>query len=228
MALSKSPYGPQRSRRRDPVIDRKAHKALLREVSKLIHQPVDSLAVRLTVLARLKLDALEAQLIAGDPTVTVADITTLQETFDPYVPKRGIAVELHVVETQDTQTCPACQHKFDLATVRRTLEESQHAAREREALEMAHKKAVSERHGSVSTPAENNAPAGSPAPTNVGPIDGEKRAADLRAKARMSNDDTEPSPVQTPRPNVAPLIGSDSRSISQFQRDVDAAYRGHL
>jgi hypothetical protein len=77
------------------------HKALLREVAALINQPVDSLAVRLTALARLKLDSLEAQLLAGDSSVTVADITTLQETFDKYVPKRTINVEIEIIRPSD-------------------------------------------------------------------------------------------------------------------------------
>jgi hypothetical protein len=154
------------------------HKALLKEVGALIQQSPDSLATRLTALARSKLDALEAQLLAGDPGVTIQDITTLQETFDKYVPKPTTHLVLSVVETADVQTCPGCKHKYELATVRRTLEESQRAAREREAQELASKKAVSTRPGAVEATSPENAPAATPAPANVVPIDGEKRAAD--------------------------------------------------
>jgi hypothetical protein len=71
---------------------------------KLIGQPADSLAVRLVALARLKMDALEVQLLAGDPTVSLADIATLQETFDKYVPKPKIEVKLTIVEPADKAT----------------------------------------------------------------------------------------------------------------------------
>jgi hypothetical protein len=138
-------------------------------------------------------------------------------------------LDLHVVETLEVQTCPHCNTKYELATVRRTLEESQRAARERDALETAHRKAVSASQGAGATPAGNSSPAGSPeaqrGPQNVIAIDPEKRAADLRSKARMSNDDTEPPPVQAPRINYAGA-GTDGESISQFNRRVDAAYRG--
>jgi hypothetical protein len=67
---------------------------LLRDVGKLIGQPADSIAVRLVALARLKMDATEAQLLSGDPAVTVQDITALEEVFAKYVPKPGMNLKV--------------------------------------------------------------------------------------------------------------------------------------
>lgn len=93
--------------------DRKSrHRALLRDVARLISQPADSLAVRLVALARLKMDATEAALLSGDPTVTIGDITALEEVFAKYVPKAPLAVQVTYVHP--TTKCPQCQHEFNL------------------------------------------------------------------------------------------------------------------
>jgi hypothetical protein len=58
-------------------------------------------------------------------------------------------------------------------------------------------------------------------------LDKAERSAQLRQQARVSNN-IDPGP---PPANVSPCIGSpfsgggDNRSISQFMRDIDNAYR---
>jgi hypothetical protein len=64
---------------------------------------------------------------------------------------------------------------------------------------------------------------------NVVPIDKAERSAQLRQQARISNN-TDPGPARIPSPCIgSPFLGGggDNRSISQFQRDIDNAYRGY-
>jgi hypothetical protein len=56
-------------------------------------------------------------------------------------------------------------------------------------------------------------------------LDKEERAAQLRAAARISNG-VDPGPPRLHTPNIgSPISAGDNRSISQFQRDCDSAYR---
>jgi hypothetical protein len=224
--------------------DRKArHKALLRDVAKLINQPADSLAVRLVALARLRMDVVEAQLLSGDSSVTVADITALQEIFAAHVPKPKMQINVRFVEPADAAEagsgaidgvavcrrcswtpagndrwpeCPACGWRcgHDIAGPHTPL--------------IAGIPAPASKADSLSSP--QSSPATATAPGNVIPMNAEQRAeqaVERRAAARISNN-IDPGPPRTASPCIgSPFVGGggDSRSISQFQRDVDAAYK---
>jgi hypothetical protein len=59
-------------------------------------------------------------------------------------------------------------------------------------------------------------------------LDGEQRKAELRAAAGVSNGVDPGSPRAPAAPNIGPFASGDNRSVSQFMRDVDNAYRGQL
>jgi hypothetical protein len=210
-----------------------AHKALLRDVAELIGQPVDSLAVRFVALARLKLDATEAQLLSGDTSVSIQDVNALEETLARYIPKPSMQITVRYVEPADS--APADHAAISgLAACRRCSWAPAGTDRWPACPACGWRVGddVSAPHTPIAAPpaSPENLSTGSPVPHNVVPIDG-KRAAELRAAARVSNG-VDPGP---PR-NVSPCIGSpflggggggDNRTISQWQRDVDNAYRGY-
>jgi hypothetical protein len=217
---------------------KKRHQALLREVSKLIDQPVDSLAVRLVSLARLKMDVVEAQLLQGDPSVTVADITALKETFNAFIPPPAMEIRVRYQDAIDAAApdhasisglracrrctwtpsgvdqwpaCPTCGWR---AGEDITAEWTPFA-----------RPVTSPSRGAPLAP--QNAPAATTAPTNTVREDAEAeyaaQAAERRRQARISNG-VDPGPPRIHTPNIGGLFGDrDTRSISQFQRDVDNA-----
>lgn len=227
--------------------DRKArHKALLREIAKLIDQPVDALATRLMALARLKLDTAEVQLLSGDPTVTMADIRELREVFDTYVPPPAMEIRVTYADGTDS-AAPDRAAVSDCVECRRCHFVPTGTDRWPACPKCGW------RHGDdhlapwtaliAETPlAPQNAPATSVSPANVLPLKPVTRAdeealeaqkaelaAQRRRAARVSNG-VDPGPPAPPRPNYSygPMPGdssNDSRSISQFMRDCDAAYR---
>jgi hypothetical protein len=213
-----------------------AHKALLRDVSRLINQPVDSLATRFVALAKLKLDATEAQLLAGDPSVTVADLRALEEILSAHVPRPGLQITVKYAEPADA--APA-----DHAAVDGLVECRRCHWRPADKDRVSRCYRCGWTHGAdfdspwtpLIAPADTspvapslspqNAPAGSPSPANVIPLDAEQRKAELRAASRVSNG-VDPGPPRPHYPNIgSPFSGGDNRSISQWQRDCDAAYR---
>jgi hypothetical protein len=211
------------------------HKALLKEVSALINQPVDSLAVRLVALARLKMDGVEAQLLSGDPSITVADITTLQGIFSAHVPKPGLAIRVTYVDGADTAPpdsaavdglieCRRCHWRpFDRDRVERCYRCGWRHGDDVSA-PWQPVIATADTSKGISPGSPENLSTSSPAPGNVVPLDG-KRAAELRAAARVSNG-VDPGPPRNVSPCIGtPFSGGDNRSVSQFMRDVDNAYR---
>jgi hypothetical protein len=182
---------------------------LLRDVGKLIGQPADSIAVRLVALARLKMDATEAQLLSGDPAVTVQDITALEEVFAKYVPKPGMNLKVSFVS--GVVGMFKCQHCH--------MENRVEDYRGPEPKKTDSQNAVAQ--PSVSAPASGTADAVPASPANVIPLDPAQRAAELRAAARVSNN-VDPGPPAAPRVNYN---NPDNESISAFNRRVDAAYR---
>jgi hypothetical protein len=99
MARSHSPLlAPAKRKREQSDAQRKAHKALLRDVSKQIGQPLDSIATRFVALARAKMAALEA-----DPTAaTVAELMQLQEALSAYAPRPQHKIEIEIIPHADS------------------------------------------------------------------------------------------------------------------------------
>jgi hypothetical protein len=89
-------------RRRDTVSHRALHAQLLEETAKLIGQPIDAMVTRFVALARLRLDTMEMQLIAGNPhAATAAEIDTLRQQLDPYMPKPGLEIRVSYADATD-------------------------------------------------------------------------------------------------------------------------------
>jgi hypothetical protein len=205
-----------------------AHKALLRDVSRLINQPVDSLATRFVALAKLKLDATEAQLLAGDPSVTVADLRALEEILSAHVPRPGLQVVVKFAEPADAaeadhaavdnlRACRRCGWvPFDRDRVERCYACGWKAGDD---IAGPHTPLIAPVGAPTSSP--EPLPATAIAPANVIPMNAEQRREAALDAAPLKRHQ-----APTYSPNIgAPFGGGDSRSISQFQRDVDAAYK---
>jgi hypothetical protein len=205
------------------------HKALLQEIAALINQPVDSLAVRLVALARLKLDATEAELLAGNSSATIQDITTLQETFDKYVPKPRIQITVKYADATDA--APADHAAVSgLAECRRCRWRPANTDRWPECPRCGW------RHGDdtsapwqpliagIPAPASSPepAPAATTSPPNVIALDEQRadRSAELRVAARTTAGIT--PPVQAPRVNYS---NPDNESPAALSRRIENAYR---
>jgi hypothetical protein len=114
-------------------------------------------------------------------------------------------LNVHIVETSDVVACPKCSHEFAPAVVYRTLEESQRAAREREATEKAVPK---------STP---------------GTVDLVAGATSIRDGATMADH------AKMHGPNVTPITAADRRAkalaeapLKKHQPNEWDAYRAQI
>jgi hypothetical protein len=78
------------------------HAQLLEDTAKLIGHPVDALVTRFVALARLKMQTIEMQLIAGNPhAATAQEIDMLRQQLDPYMPKAQMNLRVSFVGAKD-------------------------------------------------------------------------------------------------------------------------------
>jgi hypothetical protein len=78
------------------------HTQLLEDTAKLIGHPVDALVTRFVALARLKMETIEMQLIAGNPhAATAQEIDTLRQQLDPYMPKSRLELKVSFISPCD-------------------------------------------------------------------------------------------------------------------------------
>jgi PHD/YefM family antitoxin component YafN of YafNO toxin-antitoxin module len=121
----------------NPTVTEKAYNRLRQQTAKQLGESVNSDRVKLVVMLRLQQEAILIRQLRGEHVAT-AETVTLNEAISSHLPRaKPIGVDLHIVETADTVACPQCSHEFQPDKVRRTLEEAQHAARERMAKESA-------------------------------------------------------------------------------------------
>jgi hypothetical protein len=202
-----------------------AHKALLRDVSRLINQPVDSLATRFVALAKLKLDATEAQLLAGDPSVTVADLRALEEILSAHVPRPGLQVVVKFAEPADAAEVDS--GAIDgVASCRRCSWTPAGADRWPECPKCGWRSGldVSGPWEPVNAPAPTSSPEPLPAattsPPNVVSLDEQRadRSAELRIAARATGGYA--PPVQAPRVN-----NPGNESPAALSRRISESYR---
>jgi hypothetical protein len=74
----------------------------LEDTAKLIGHPADALVTRFVALARLKMETIEMQLIAGDPhAATAQEIDTLRQQLDPYMPKSSMEIKVSFAPPRD-------------------------------------------------------------------------------------------------------------------------------
>jgi hypothetical protein len=207
------------------------HKALLRDVAELLGQKPDSLAVRLVALTRLKLDSVEAQLLSGDSSVTVDDITKLREVFDAYIPRPGLALRVTFVEPADA--AEAGYAAIDgVAACRRCTFTPTGADRWPECPKCGWRCGhdVSSPAPLIAGPTSSPEPlpAATTSPPNVIPLNAEQRAdlaAEKRAAARVTAG-IDPGPPKSA--NISPCIGSpfsDNESPVALSRRIENAYR---
>jgi hypothetical protein len=192
--------------------------------------------VRLTALARLKLDSLEAQLLDGDPTVTVQDIITLQGAFDKYVPPPKMQITVKYADAADTapldsaavdnlRACRRCGWvPFDRDRVAKCYGCSWRSGDDFDSPWQPLIAPVDTSKG-ISPVSPESLSTGSPAPPNVVSIEEQRaeQAAEKRRLARISNG-TDPGPPKT----VSPCLGSpfsNSESPAALSRRISESYR---
>jgi hypothetical protein len=90
-------------RHRDTATHKTLHTQLLEDTARMINQPVDALVTRFVSLARLKMETIEMQLIAGDPhAATAQEIDTLRQQLDPYMPRPKLEIKVSYADPVDT------------------------------------------------------------------------------------------------------------------------------
>jgi hypothetical protein len=213
------------------------HTQLLEDTAKLIGHPPDALVTRFVALARLKMQAIEVQLIAGNHhAATAAEIDVLRQQLEPYMPKAQSNVRVTFVGGKDIASdndaavdglieCRRCHWKpFNRDRVTRCYRCGWAHGADTNAswtpvIEPAATYATINDRGHV-TPA----PAGNVAPLKQQPqqhpddeLEDKRRAriADLRILERGG------APVQAPRVNY----NSDGGSCSDLMRRIENAYR---
>jgi hypothetical protein len=142
-----------------------------------------------------------------------------------------MGLDVHIVEAEDMQQCPHCKATFQLAMARRTLKESQDAARERAKTDLEN--AVAQSADATPTKAPGSivsAVPGAAAMSRPQVIDLEQqragRSAELRDEA-LKNNHHALKRNQVPVPS-SPSIGSpfsDNESGAALSRRISESYR---
>jgi hypothetical protein len=220
--------------RRNTVSHKALHAQLLEDTAKLIGHPADALVTRFVALARLKMETIEMQLIAGDPhAATAQEIDTLRQQLDPYMPKSKMEVKVSFASPRD-EAKPGTASVCGLESCRRCGWRPPN----NDAVSICYRCSWTDGCDLEHTPRQpitglaEPAPAPETAPASAGEnvvplnrsprLSDEDRKADrmaeLRAQARPTGGVA--APVQAPRINY----NNDGGSCSDLMRRIERSY----
>jgi hypothetical protein len=210
------------------------HTQLLEDTAKLIGHPADALVTRFVALARLKMETIEVQLIAGNPhAATATEIDILRQQLEPFMPRPGLEIRVKFADPIDAAK-PGAASVCGLERCRRCGWQPPN----NDAVSICYRCSWTDGCDPEHTPRQLLAGLAEPAPApetapvgageNVVPLkqspqqsDEDRKAdrmAELRTQARPTGGVA--APVQAPRINY----NSDGGSCSDLMKRINSSY----